>query len=146
MNGKERKLVASDLRHIYQAATAEAAEQHLTEFEQKWDAQYATIGKIWRRHWAGVVPLFAFPSEIRKVIYTTNAVESLNMSLRQVSQTRASFPSEEAALKLLYLALKKVTRKGKPSLNWRTALNHIYAPLGRSYRSRATTARAIKNL
>jgi putative transposase len=125
VNWKERKLVASDLRQIYQATTAEAAEQSLTEFEQKWDAQYATIGKIWRRHWAGVVPLFAFPEEIRRIIYTTNAVESLNMSLRKVIKTRASFPSEEAALKLLYLALKNVAQKWKPSPNWRTALNHF---------------------
>jgi putative transposase len=125
VNWKERKQVAADLRQIYQSATAEEAEQHLTEFEQQWDAQYATIGKIWRRHWAGVLPLFAFPEEIRKIIYTTNAVESLNMSLRKVIKTRASFPSEEAALKLLYLALKNVTRKWKPSPNWRTALNHF---------------------
>jgi putative transposase len=125
VNWKERKLVAADLRQIYQAATAEAAEQSLTEFEQKWDAKYATIGKIWRRHWAGVVPLFAFPEEIRRIIYTTNAVESLNMTLRKVIKTRASFPSEEAALKLLYLALKNVAQKWKPSPNWRTALNHF---------------------
>src|SRR3954449_3424472 len=125
VNWKERKQVAADLRQIYQAATAEAAEQCLAAFEQQWDAQYATIGKIWRRHWAGVVSLFAFPEEIRKIIYTTNAVESLNMTLRKVIKTRASFPSEEAALKLLYLALRNVSRKWKPSPNWRTALNHF---------------------
>ena len=125
VNWKERKLVAADLRQIYRSATAEEAEQHLTEFEQQWDHKYATIGKIWRRHWAGVVPLFAFPEEIRRIIYTTNAVESLNMTLRQIIKTRASFPSEEAALKLLYLALKNVAQKWKPSPNWRTALNHF---------------------
>jgi putative transposase len=125
VNWKERKLVASDLGQIYQAATAEAAEQSLTEFERKWDAKYATIGKLWRRHWAGVIPLFAFPEEIRRIIYTTNAIESLNMTLRKVIKTRASFPSEEAALKLLYLALKNVAQKWKPSPNWRTALNHF---------------------
>jgi len=112
-------------RQIYQAATAEAVEQSLTEFEQTWDAKYATIGTLWRRHWAGVVPLFAFPEEIRRIIYTTNAVESLNMALCKVIKTRASFPSEEAALKLLYLALKNVAQKWKPSPNWRTALNHF---------------------
>jgi putative transposase len=125
VNWKERKLVAADLRQIYRSATAEEAEQHLTEFERQWDHKYATIGKIWRRHWAGVVPLFAFPEEIRRIIYTTNAVESLNMTLRKVIKTRASFPSEEAALKLLYLALKNVAQKWKPSPNWRTALNHF---------------------
>jgi putative transposase len=125
VNWKERKLVAADLRQIYRSSTAEEAEQHLTEFEQQWDHKYATIGKLWRRHWAGVVPLFAFPEEIRKAIYTTNAVESLNMSLRKIIKTGASFPSEEAALKLLYLALKNVAQKWKPSPNWRTALNHF---------------------
>jgi putative transposase len=125
VNWKERKLVAADLRQIYRSVTAEEAEQHLAEFEQQWDNQYATIGKLWRRHWSGVEPLFAFPEEIRRVIYTTNAVESLNMSLRKVIKTRASFPSEEAALKLLYLALKNVSQKWKPSPNWRTALNHF---------------------
>jgi putative transposase len=125
VNWKERKLVAADLRQIYRSATAEEAEQHLAEFEQQWDNKYATIGKLWRRHWSGVEPLFAFPEEIRRVIYTTNAVESLNMSLRKVIKTRASFPSEEAALKLLYLALKNVSQKWKPSPNWRTALNHF---------------------
>ena len=125
VNWKERKQVAADLRQIYQAATAEAAEQCLAAFEQQWDAQYATIGKLWRRHWAGVVSLFAFPEEIRKIIYTTNAVESLNMTLRKVIKTRASFPSEEAALKLLYLAWRNVSQKWKPSPNWRTALNHF---------------------
>jgi putative transposase len=125
VNWKERKLVAADPRQIYRSAMAEEAEQHLAEFEQQWDHKYATIGKLWRRHWSGVEPLFAFPEEIRRVIYTTNAVESLNMSLRKVIKTRASFPSEEAALKLLYLALKNVSQKGKPSPNWRTALNHF---------------------
>jgi putative transposase len=125
VNWKERKTVAADLRQIYRSATTEEAEQHLTEFERRWDPPYATIGKIWRRHWAGVVPLFAFPEEIRQIIYTTNAVESLHMTLRKVLKTRASFPSEEAALKLLYLALKNVAQKWKPSPHWRTALNHF---------------------
>jgi putative transposase len=125
VNWKERKQVAADLRQIYQATTAEAAEQCLAAFEQQWDAQYATIGKLWRRHWTGVVSLFAFPEEIRQIIYTTNAVESLHMALRKVIKTRASFPSEEAALKLLYLALKNVAQKWKPSPHWRTALNHF---------------------
>src|SRR5947208_12317360 len=126
VNWKERKLVAADLRQIYRSSTAEEAEQHLTEFEQQWDAQYATIGKIWRRHWAGVLPLFAFPEEIRKIIYTTNAVESLNMSLRKVIKTRASFPSEEAALKLLYLALKRAAKKWtRPVQDWKAALNRF---------------------
>jgi putative transposase len=122
---KERKTVAADWRQIYQAATAETAELCLREFAHKWDASYATIGKLWRRHWDGVVSLLAFPQEIRKIIYTTNAVESLNMTLRKVIKTRASFPNEEAACKLLYLALRNISPKWKPSPNWRTALNHF---------------------
>src|SRR3989440_6794879 len=83
------------------------------------------IGKMWRRHWAGIVPLFAFPEEIRRAIYTTNVVESLHMSLRKVIKTRGSFPSEEAALKLLYLGLRNVSKKWNASTTWRSALNHF---------------------
>ena len=130
VNWKERKLVAADLKLIYRAATAEEAEQRLTEFETKWDAKYATIGKMWRRHWAGISPLFAYPEEIRRSIYTTNVVESLHMTLRKVIKTRASFPSEESALKLLYLALKNVAQRWKASREWRTSLNHFMLRYG----------------
>jgi putative transposase len=125
VNWKERKKVAQDLRAIYRAATAEQAEQHLAEFEERWDGKYGAIGKMWRRHWAGIVPLFAYPEEIRRAIYTTNVVESLHMTLRKVIKTRGSFPSEEAALKLLYLALQNVSKKWKAATSWRTALNHF---------------------
>jgi putative transposase len=125
VNGKERTLVAAARRPIYRSATAEEAAHPLAEFEQQGDNQYATLGQLWRRHWAGVGPRFAVPEEIRRVIYTTNAVESLNLSLRKVIKTRASFPREEAAFKRLYLARKNVAQKWKPSPNWRTALNHF---------------------
>lgn len=125
VNWKERKQVASDLKQIYRATTVEQAEQELAAFETQWNGKYSAIGKIWRRNWAEVIPFFAFPEEIRRSIYTTNVVESLNMTLRKVIKTRASFPNEEAALKLLYLALKNVAKKWKPSPNWRTALNHF---------------------
>jgi putative transposase len=124
VNWKERKAVAQDLRLIYRAATAQEAEQRLADFEASWDGKYAAIGKMWRRHWAGIVPLFAFPEEIRRAIYTTNVVESLHMTLCKVIKTRASFPSEESALKLFYLALQNVSKRWKPAPNWRTALNH----------------------
>jgi putative transposase len=104
---KQREAVAAELRAIYTAATAEQAEAELDVFAAKWDQTHPTISQIWRRNWAYVTPLFAFPAEIRKVIYTTNAVESLNMTLRKVIKMRASFPNEEAALKLLYMALEK---------------------------------------
>lgn len=125
VNWKERKAVAGDLRMIYRAATVEEAEQRLAEFEASWDAKYAPIGKLWRRHWTGIVPLFGFPEEIRRAIYTTNVVESLHMTLRKVIKTRGSFPSEDAALKLLYLALQNVSKRWKASRDWRTALNHF---------------------
>jgi putative transposase len=125
VNWKERKVVAADLKQVYHAATEEEAEQRLSEFEQKWNAKYSSIGQMWRRHWAGIAPLFAFPAEIRRAVYTTNIVESLNMSLRKVIKTRGSFPGEEAALKLLYLALRNVSKKWKASRDWRESLNHF---------------------
>src|SRR3954465_6463084 len=92
VNWKERKTVAADLRQIYQAVTVEEAEGRLVEFEGRWDDKYAVIGKTWRRHWAGITPLFAYPAQIRRSIYTTNIVESLHMTLRKVIKTRGSFP------------------------------------------------------
>jgi putative transposase len=92
---------------------------------EKWDPSYAMIRPMWQRHWERIIPFFAFAPEIRKVIYTTNAVESLNMSLRKIIKTRGSFPSEEAALKLLYLALKNVTTKWKTIQHWKAALNQF---------------------
>lgn len=125
VNWKERKEVAADLRKIYRAATEEEAGRRLSEFEGRWDARYSAIGKLWRRHWAGVTPLFGFPEEIRNAIYTTNVVESLHMTLRKVIKTRGSFPNEESALKLLYLGLKNVAQRWKAAPHWRTSLNHF---------------------
>lgn len=125
VNWKERKAVAADLKQIYHAATVEEAEQRLGDFEQQWDGKYSSIGKMWRRNWAGIVPFFAYPVEIRRAVYTTNIVESLNMSLRKVIKTRGSFPGEEAALKLLYLALRNVSKRWKASRDWRISLNHF---------------------
>ena len=124
-NWKERKTVAADLKLVYRAATVEEAEQRLREFEQRWDAKYSSIGKMWRRNWAGIVPFFAFPAEIRRAVYTTNIVESLNMSLRKVIKTRGSFPGEESALKLLYLALKNVAKRWQACRDWKVSLNHF---------------------
>jgi putative transposase len=125
VNWKERKAVAADLKQIYHAATVEEAEQRLSDFEQQWDGKYSSIGKMWRRNWVGIVPFFAYPVEIRRAVYTTNIVESLNMSLRKVIKTRGSFPGEEAALKLLYLALRNVSKRWKASRDWRISLNHF---------------------
>ena len=87
---KQRRAVAADLRTIYTAATAEAAELALSQFGDKWNASHPTISQVWRRNWERIIPFYAFPAEIRKVIYTTNAVESLNMSLRKIIKTRGS--------------------------------------------------------
>src|SRR6266550_4233760 len=108
---KQRKEVATDLKLIYTAATDTQAEQRLTEFSLKWDAKFPMIAKSWRSNWTRVIPLFAHPPEIRKVIYTTNAIESLNMSLRKVTKARGSFPNDEAVSKLLYLALRNIAKK-----------------------------------
>src|SRR5437660_1568019 len=125
VNWKERKAVAEDLRSIYRAPTAEAGMLALDGFEERWNAKYTAIGKLWRRHWAGVSPQFAYPAEIRHAIYTTNVVESLHMTLRKVIKTRASFPNEESALKLLYLALRNIAQRWRAAPNWRTSLNHF---------------------
>jgi len=123
---KQRKEVAGDLKVIYQSATAEQAEMELTAFEAKWDKTHPTIGQSWRRNWLQVIPFFAYPADIRKVIYTTNAIESLNMSLRKVTKNRGSFPNDEAMLKLLYLALKNIAKKWTlPIRDWKSAMNRF---------------------
>ncbi|HEX8816758.1 MAG TPA: IS256 family transposase [Terriglobales bacterium] len=126
VNWKQRKPVAADLRQIYQAATAQEAGEQLDAFAQKWDGQCPMVSQIWRRHWDRITPFLAYPAEIRKVIYTTNAVESLNMSLRKIIKMRGSFPNEEAAFKLLYLALRNASKKWTmPVQNWTAALNRF---------------------
>ena len=123
---KTRKEVAADLRLIYQSATVEDAERRLSEFEAKWDGQHPPIAQIWRRNWSRVIPFFDYPPEIRKVIYTTNAIESINMSLRKIIKNRSSFPTDEAASKLLYLALNNISRRWTmPIHDWKAALNRF---------------------
>ena len=123
---KRRPEVAADLKRIYQSATADEAEQRLGEFEAKWDAEYLPIGQSWRRNWARLIPFFDYPPEIRKVIYTTNAIESVNMSLRKLTKNRGSFPSDEALLKLFYLALRNISQKWTmPIRDWKAALSRF---------------------
>jgi putative transposase len=122
---KQRKAVAADLRRIYKAATATAAEQELLAFEAKWNGEYPPISKIWRRHWERITPMFAFSAPVRRILYTTNAVESLHRSLRKATKTRGSFPNEAAALKLLFLVIGNVTKRWKFVPGWRAALNHF---------------------
>jgi len=128
---KERKAVASDLRNIYTATTREAAEQELERFAEKWDRKYASIALMWRRNWERVAVFFAYPEEIRRVIYTTNAIESVNMGLRKILKNRGSFPNDEAAMKLIYLALQNISEKWTmPIQEWKAALNRFAIDFG----------------
>jgi putative transposase len=123
---KIRAEVATDLKRIYQSAGADEAEQRLGEFEDKWDGAYLAISQSWRRNWPRIIPFFDYPPEIRKVIYTTNAIESVNMSLRKITKNRGSFPSDEALLKLFYLALRNISQKWTmPIRDWKAALNRF---------------------
>src|ERR1035437_3112569 len=122
---KYRKLVAADLRGIYQSATAEEARQHLEEMMLKWTA-YPSVGQVWQRNWDRITPFFHYPADIRKAIYTTNSVEALHRSLRKILKTRGAFPNQESALKLLFLAIRQASKKGTmPVKNWSEALNYF---------------------
>jgi putative transposase len=128
---KERKAVAAALRTIYTAPTAHAAKTALDAFRAAHDARYPAIGKSWEAHWQELVPFFDYPAEIRKIIYTTNAIESLNSSLRKISRHRNLFPTVDSLYKLFYLALKNIAAKWThPVHNWRTALNHFSIEFG----------------
>ena len=123
---KQRKEVAGDLKLIYTAATREEAELRLEEFAAKWDSRYPTISPAWRRNWERIEPFLAYPDEIRRVIYTTNAIESVNRGVRKIIKNRGSFPTDEAALKLMYLAIQNISQKwNRPIKEWRAALNRF---------------------
>jgi putative transposase len=129
VNWKERKQVVAALKPIYKAPTTDEAERMLSEFEGQW-GKYPAVGRLWREQWNRVTPFFSLPPEVRKVAYTTNAVESLHMTLRKVIKNRGSFPSEEAAIKLLYLALSKVSAKWEYVQHWKEMLNYLDAVCG----------------
>jgi putative transposase len=122
---KDRKSLVQDLKHVYRAASAELALEWLDGFEDRWGKQYPTIAPMWRRAWDHVTPLFAFPPAIRKMIYTTNAVESLNRSLRKIIKTRGSFPTDDAALKLLYLAIQNAGVRWRRPVEWTAAMGQF---------------------
>ena len=124
---KDRKALAAAIRPIYAAASAEAAEAALEAFaEGEWGQKFPTVVAAWRRAWTQVIPFFAFPPEIRRVIYTTNAIESLNARVRKIIKTRGHFPSDDAANKLIWLALRNITADwGKAAHHWKEAMNQF---------------------
>lgn len=123
---KERKEIAADLREIYTASTVELAELALCRVEEKWNSRYPLVARPWRTNWERVIPFFEYPPEIKKVIYTTNAIESLNMSLRRIIKTKGSFPHDDAVFKILWLALRAASKRWTmPIRDWKNALNRF---------------------
>jgi putative transposase len=112
------------LKEVYQAATPGEAERQLARFEEAWAAGYPVIARSWRQNWSRVVPMFGYPPESRRAIYTTNTIESLNMTLRKVAKNRSLFPNDEAVFKLMYLALRNISKRWTmPIKNWSGAMN-----------------------
>jgi putative transposase len=120
---KDRKAIAAALKTVYDAVDDKAAEAALTAFEDgPWGEKYAAIGTAWRRAWQEVIPFFAFPREVRRILYTTNAIEALNSKLRRAVRARGHFPNDEAALKLLFLVLNRAEKDWKmPPREWTAA-------------------------
>jgi putative transposase len=123
---KDMKAVAADLKGIYRSVTVDAAERALDEFSAKWDEKYPSISRSWRKKWDNLITLFDYPQEIRKIIYTTNAIESLNSVIRKAIKNRKIFPSDQSALKVVYLAIKQASQRWTMSLHdWRSAMNRF---------------------
>lgn len=123
---RERKAVAADLRAVYSAPTEAEALRMLDAFEEKWGERFPMISRQWRSAWPRVATLFSFPPEIRRIVYTTNAIESMNMSLRKVTKARGSFPNDQSLTKILFLALGNIAKKWTmPVQGWKTAMNHF---------------------
>jgi putative transposase len=123
---KERKAVAAELKTIYSAPNEQAAEQALTAFEAAYRDRFPQIARSWRSNWVNIIPFFGYPAEIRKVIYTTNAIESMQAQLRKVTRHRGSFPTADSVKKVIYLALQRISKKWKrPIKDWVAALNHF---------------------
>ena len=126
MTDSDSREVATDLKTIYQSATVLEAEEALEKFATKWDAKYPTIAKQWRLKWTDIITLFEFPAAIRKAIYTTNAIESVNGVSRKFTGNRKQYPNAESALTLVYLAIHEASKKWTmPIVGWKAALNHF---------------------
>jgi len=123
---QDSKAVVRDLKRIYTAATVLEAEQALEEFAQAWDGKYPTISKMWRAKWLDIITLFDYPPAIRRAIYTTNAIESINSVIRKFTRNRKIYPNEESALKLIYMAIREASQRWTmPVRHWKEALNHF---------------------
>jgi len=126
VNWKDRKQLCADLKKIYTSTTEQQAETALDAFGKKWDHKYPTISQMWRRHWENVIPFFDYPADIRKAIYTTNAIEAINRSLRKVIKTKGSFPTDASIMKIFYLALENISKKWTmPIRCWKSAMNQF---------------------
>jgi putative transposase len=133
---KDRKNVAHDLKTVYTALNEQDALTQLFEFRQKWDHKYQSIGDSWERNWANITPFLGYPPDIRKAIYTTNAIESINRSLRKVVKNRTIFTNDTAALKLVYMALKNISKKWTmPIQDWKAAINKFVIIFGHRFES-----------
>src|SRR5690606_30073173 len=132
---KERKIIAAALKPIYRADDAQAAERELQAFDEGvWGRKYPAIAASWRRNWEAVIPFFAFPAEVRKIIYTTNAIESLNASVRKAVRNKGHFPSDQAATKLIWLALRHITENWKrPPIAWQAVKAQLAIQFGERF-------------
>ena len=119
---RDKRAVAADLKKIYTAADQDAAADELQRFADKWDQRYPTISRSWLEHWEQITPFLAFPPDLRRVVYTTNTIEALNRQIRKIIKTRGHFPTEDAARKLIWLAITRAQTKWRRAYNWNTAL------------------------
>ena len=123
---KDKKAVACDLKKIYHSTALKTAEEALEEFSKKWAKKYPSIERSWRVHWENLITIFDYPMEIRKIFYTTNAIESLNSVIRKAIRNRKIFPNDSSALKVVYLAVKKASQKwSMPLRDWTPAMNRF---------------------
>jgi len=121
----DKRAVVAALKAVYTAADEKAADDAMAEFEATWSEKYPTISRLWRQRWPQIVPFLAYPAPVRKMLYTTNPIESLNFQLRRVLKTKGLFPSDEAVLKLLFLAIGNAKKNWNASRDWKMALSHF---------------------
>ena len=119
---RDKRAVAADLKKIYTAPDQDAAADELARFADKWDHRYPTISRSWLEHWEQIIPFLAFPPDVRRAVYTTNTIEALNRQVRKIIKTRGQFPTEDAARKLIYLAITRAQTKWRRAYNWNAAL------------------------